>query len=132
MRKTVFFNSTNILVGLRFIARLMVIGIIIMMVTIYFSEPSSHNSLNPFGLGPGESLLTFSFYAAIIGLLLAWRMEGFGGFLTLSALIIFSLIYYYLKSEILWNIWIMGVPAFLFIVCWWFTNYSTDYDVYRK
>lgn len=132
MKKPFFFNSTNILVGMRFIARTIVVVLFIIFITLYFSQPSSHKSLNPFGLALYESLLVISFYVAILGLLISWAREGFGGILTLVGLLAFSILYYILKGSVLWNIWILAIPAVLFLICWWFTNYSSDYDIYRS
>lgn len=110
----------------------MVAGLFIMFITLYITQPSSHKGLNPVGLEPKEALLLVCLYAAMLGLLLAWKWEGFGGLLTLLALTGFSYVYYTLKTAILWNIWIMGIPAFLFIICWWFTDLADGYDVYRS
>lgn len=132
MKKPYFFNSTNILVGIRFMARLMVVALFIVFITLFITEPESQKNLDPFGLATSESLLVLSFYAALAGLIIGWWMEGVGGFLTIAGLVGFSVMYYMLKGNMLWNIWIMGLPAILFIICWWFTNFSSDYDVYRS
>jgi hypothetical protein len=132
MKKPYFFNSTNILVGIRFIARLLVVALFIVFATLFITEPASQKNLNPFGLATSESLLVLSFYIALAGLVIAWQLEGLGGFLTIAGLISFSIIYYMLKGAVLWNIWIIGLPAVLFLICWWFTNFSADYDVYRS
>ncbi len=71
MKKPYFFNSTNILIGIRFIAKLFVVVIFLMFITLYFSEASSRRSLNPFGLEPKETMLILSFYLTLIGLLVA-------------------------------------------------------------
>jgi hypothetical protein len=132
MKKPYFFNSTNILIGLRFIAKVFVVVIFLMFITLYFSEASSRRSLNPFGLEPKETMLILSFYLTLIGLLIAWKVEGLGGLLVLIGLISFSILYYSLKGAVLWNVWILAIPAVLFLICWYFTNYSSDYDVYRS
>ncbi|MCD6011682.1 MAG: hypothetical protein K0Q79_1544 [Flavipsychrobacter sp.] len=132
MKKPFFFNSTNILVGIRFIARLMVVALFIVFITLFITEPASQRNLNPFGLAIYESLLVVAFYAALAGLIIAFSFEGLGGFMTIAGLTAFSILYYMLKGAMLWNIWILGLPAVLFLICWWFTNYSADYDVYRS
>ncbi len=132
MKKPFFFNSTNILVGIRFIARLMVAGLLIVFITLYFTQPASYKNLSPVGLETKESLLLLSLYVTIAGLILAFKWEGTGGLMALIGLAVFSVLYYTLKGAMLWNIWIMGIPAVMFLICWWFTEMAADYDVYRS
>lgn len=128
-----FFNSTNILVGIRFTARLMVIGLFAIFIFLFMTEPASRREMNPFGLAPYETLLILSFYLMLFGLLISWKLEGLGGLLTLLGLAAFTIVYYALKGSMIWNIWILAIPAALFLLCWWFTNNnSSSYDVYRK
>ena len=130
--KTYFLNSTNILTGLRFIARLLTAFIVMLIIFLLFSNNIHNKDLNPFVQAPSESIMLFSFYAALLGLLIAWKIEGLGGMLTIGSLLVFSVVNYISRGHVLWNIWILGIPAFLYLICWWYTNYSDSYDVYRQ
>ncbi len=129
--KRLFINSTYLLDGIRFVARFLTVILFISLVTIYFNQPSGNRNLNPFVLPLYEAIMDISFYLALLGLLIAFKKEGLGGFLTIVGLLSFSIFYYLLKSKILWNIWIFGIPAILFLICWWYINISEDYDIYR-
>ncbi len=130
--KRFFINSTNILDAILFIARIVTVILFIILITIYFSQPAHSRSLNPFILPLYEAIMVISFYVALGGLLIAWSTDGYGGFLTIAALICFSVVDYFYNGKILWNIWIIAIPAFLYIIYWWYTNVSENYDIYRS
>jgi hypothetical protein len=64
---------------------------------------------------------------AQLGILLAWRWEGIGGFLAVFGIFAFDLLnIFWVQSQkmvasiIGFSIWL--IPAFLFIYCWWKTR----------
>ena len=130
--KKFFLNSTNILDTILFIARVCVVLVFVILITLYFGQPPATRNLNPFSLPRYETLMMLSFYVALLGLLISWGSEGFGGFVTLGGLVAFSVIDYLATGHILWNIWILAIPALLFILYWWYTNVSENFDVYRS
>ena len=133
IRHRYFLNSTNILTGIRFIAKVLTVMILAsMIIALIFDVSDNKKTLNPFELPASESFLAIVFYISILGLLLAWFWESFGGFLTIAALLLFSLFYYFTTGTVLWKIWMLAIPACLYIYCWWATNISTTFNVYRE
>lgn len=132
MKTPYFINSTNILIGIRFVAKIMALGLICLSLYLYFSMPVSKRGIDVQNSTFAEMVMTLSFICALVGLVLAFKFEGLGGILTLVGLIAFSIAYYYSAGKVLWKIWIFGIPAVLFIFTWWMTNYADEYDVYRS
>ncbi len=61
---------------------------------------------------------------AFIGLIIAWKREGFGGAMALGGLVAFNILAPSSPSK--GGIWVVtglyGLPALLFIFCWWQTR----------
>lgn len=127
--KTFYMSSANILSAIRWIARAITLIMTILIAVMFFGEGGSVHFTT---LKWNESVMIISVLLALAGLLIAWRWEGFGGILTLSALITFSAVDFYTSGGVLWNVWIIGIPAALFLFCWWHTNFSKYNNIYRS
>jgi hypothetical protein len=72
----------------------------------------------------GHGLVTFLFIIALIGFLIAWRWEGFGGILSAISILLMATV------NVIWvhagkdpgSEIIVLIPALLFIYCWWRTR----------
>ena len=123
--KTFYMKSTNILNAFRWVAKTLTVLLFVLLAIILVAEgtrPWVKLTTMPFD----EFLMFFSLVVALAGLLLAWKWEGFGGMLTLAGLLAFSIVDYSFSGKITWNIWIIGIPAVLFLLNWWFTYYTRD------
>ena len=76
---------------------------------------------------PGHYVLLAFFGLAQVGILLAWRWEGIGGFLAVFGIIAFDLLNIFwvqsprMVSSIVASLFWL-IPAFFFIYCWWKTR----------
>jgi hypothetical protein len=109
----------NVNGAIRWAARIIGLLLILFVATIYLGEG---RELKFDGLKQSESAMMVSLLGALAGLLVGWIWEGLGGLLTILGLFTFSIIGYYTEGNILFNIWILGIPAILFIIYWWRTN----------
>ncbi len=126
-------NSTNILHGVRMFAKfLTVITFLILVVAVFIATPAQRNTFNPFELNFYDSIMLIVFYLILLSLFLSWWYEGLGGIMAIAGLIIYVIFDYISGAEILWNILVLAIPASLFIFCWWYTDYSEDYNIYRE
>lgn len=125
--------STNVLGGMRFLARVITILIISGTVLRLFNTPAGHIELNPFDYAGSERVMGILLYLSLIALLLAViRWEGFGGFVNITSLFIYSIVAYISTGKSYWNIWLLGIPGLLFIICWYYSNISEYFDVYNQ
>ena len=75
----------------------------------------------------GHGLVTFLFIIALIGFLIAWRWEGFGGILSAISIVLMAMV------NVIWvhagkdpgSEIVFLIPALLFIYCWWRTRKQT-------
>ncbi|MEN8193687.1 MAG: hypothetical protein ABFS12_12770 [Bacteroidota bacterium] len=74
---------------------------------------------------------------SMIGILLAWRWEGIGGFLGAISIVIFDLvnIFWYqtpkMTSTIIGSLlWL--IPSIIFIYCWWTTKDKLKQQVLKR
>jgi hypothetical protein len=132
MKTPYFINSTNILVGVRFVARGLAVCLILLALFLLYNMFGQKQHMNLTESSNEELILTLSFFCVLLGLLFAFRWEGFGGILTLVGLAVFTFDYYHSTGVILWKILIFGIPAILFVFCWYMTTQSDEYDVYRS
>ncbi len=75
----------------------------------------------------GHGLVTFLFIIVLIGFLIAWRWEGFGGILSAISIVLMatvSVIWVHAGKDPGSEI-IFLIPALLFIYCWWRTGKQT-------
>lgn len=103
-------------IAIRWSARIIGLILIIILGAVYIKEG---RELKLAELRLPEEAMTISFFVALLGLLIGWVWEGLGGMLTIAGLVTFSIIDYRSTGEILLNIWVLGVPAVLFIIYWW-------------
>jgi len=130
--KTFYMSSTNILNAVRWVARTNTVLLIIIVVILFIEQGGLPTGEHFSGLKLTEALIMGSTFFAFPGLLIAWKWEGFGAILTIAALITFSTVDYFSSGGVLWNIWVVGIPALLFLFCWWHTNYSRYNRIYRS
>jgi hypothetical protein len=109
----------NTTLAIRWIAR---IGGAILIIFVVGAVMSEDKVLKLSGLKTGELVMTLSLLFAVLGLLIGWFWEGLGGLLTIAGLITFSIVNYYSGGDFAWEIWILSIPAILFIFYWWRTR----------
>lgn len=123
MQKT---SSSSITVKiLRWVARILGTTLAVLFLTLVIGEIIEKGELSiP---DPGNRVMMAFFLLAQAGLLIAWRWEGFGGFLAAASIIITILLrlFWVQGAEgrdpiVAFLIWL--IPAFLFIYCWWRTS----------
>ena len=116
-------NSETILpditAAIRWIARIGGIILVIFVAGIIITED---RPLNLTRLKPGELIMTISLLFAVLGLLVGWVWEGLGGWLTIAGLLTFTVVNYYSGGDFAWTIWVLAIPAVLFIFYWWRNN----------
>jgi len=70
--------------------------------------------------------LQFAFYpvGVVAGLILAWKREGAGGFLTIGSVAAFHLLRFLVHGNPAFNVMIDGLTGagVLFIACWWLSR----------
>ena len=110
---------------LRWVARIIGTLFVLYFLSQVFGEFSRKAYINV--SHPGPYVLLAFWGLASIGLLIAWRWEGIGGFLAAFSII---------SSDLLHIFWVQGqktvgaivvslfllIPALLFIYCWWKTR----------
>ena len=106
-------------ITLRWIARIMGTTLVSFFLLFFVAElfrdggvPNLHN--------PYQIIAFTSFFIAQIGILLAWRWEGMGGFLALTGMVLF-VVFQYLwdknpKIVFMFLIWI--IPIIMFLYYW--------------
>lgn len=76
---------------------------------------------------PGHYVMMASFGLAQVGILMAWRWEGIGGFLAVFGVIVSILLNIFwvqgprmVQTIVAFMFWL--IPSFFFIYCWWKTR----------
>ena len=108
------FNGS--LIGLEWIARGASIASITLLVMIFLAE-----AFHPSQISPQEWVgLIFFPIGVIAGMIIAWRKEALGGFVTVASLLGFYLVYGYLLRNHIggWFFLIFAAPGFLFLFHW--------------
>jgi hypothetical protein len=87
----------------------------------------------PSGVLPLGAELELGFYGlALVGLLVAWKREGLGGGLTLLGIIAtnssFAAFRGYWLPGLTFPALFIGIPALLFLSCWWFSRDRFEVD----
>jgi sorbitol-specific phosphotransferase system component IIBC len=69
-------------------------------------------------------IMTVFMFLAFIGLIIAWKWEGLGGAMALGGLIAFNILAPAspFKGGLLVVTGLYGLPALLFVFCWWQTK----------
>jgi hypothetical protein len=110
---------------IRLIARIW--GTISLVFLVYFFGAHLIDSLSgggdPLGNFKSDSeMISFAFFplSLIIGLAIAWKWEGLGGFITIGGIIGFQI----MRPDLLFNLMIDGlaIPGLFYIVYWFLTR----------
>ena len=121
-------SSTKTVKILRWIARILGTFIVVLALSFFIAEVIESGEMpNP---DFGHGLVTFLFIIALIGFLIAWRWEGFGGILSAISIVLMTIV------NVIWvhaakdpgSEIIFVIPALLFIYCWWRTRKQPQQD----
>ncbi len=113
--------SSRGLIVLKWTARIFGTLLVILLFFLFLSNMLSNGGQLDTTL-PQLATMIF-FFLAQIGILLAWRWEGAGGFLALIGIVVSSLVQIFWESPragIAFSIWL--IPAVMFIIYWWRTK----------
>lgn len=104
------------LIGLEWIARAASIASIALLVMIFLGD-AFHPSQISFQEWAG---LIFFPIGVVAGMIIAWRKEAMGGFVTVASLVCFYLVYGYLLRNHIggWFFLAFAAPGFLFLFHW--------------
>ena len=110
------------LIGLEWIARAASVASITLLLMIFLGE-GFHPSQISFQEWAG---LIFFPVGVVVGMIIAWRKEALGGFVTVASLVSFYLVYgYILRNHIGgWFFLAFAAPGFLFLFHWLCVAYS--------
>ena len=107
----------------RWLARILGTLIVVVSLSFFIAYVIQGNSKLP---NPdfGHGLVTILFIIGLIGFLIAWRWEGFGGILSAISIVLMTIV------NVIWvraakdpgSEIILLIPALLFIYCWWRTR----------
>jgi len=111
---------------LRWVARIIGTFLVAFFLLFFISDIINKGGLHIPDLGLW--LMTIFFLLGQVGILIAWRWEGIGGFLAVFSIIVAILLnLFWVQVEasrstiaIAFSFWL--IPAFLFIYCWWSTR----------
>ena len=106
----------------RWVARILGTLIVVFSLIFFIAYVIEQGHLPNPDFGPG--LVTFLYIIALIGFLIAWRWEGFGGILSAISIVLMAIV------NVIWvhaakdpgSEIIFVIPALLFIYCWWKTR----------
>ena len=104
------------LIGLEWIARTASVASITFLVMLFLGE-----AVNPSEISSQEWVgLIFFPIGVIAGMIIAWRKEAMGGFVTVASLLGFYLVYGYLLRNHIggWFFLAFAAPGFLFLLHW--------------
>jgi hypothetical protein len=113
------FNGS--LIGLEWIARGASLASITLLVMIFLGE-AFHPSQISFQEWAG---LIFFPIGVVAGMIIAWRKEAVGAFVTVASLVGFYLVYGYLLRNHIggWFFLVFAAPGFLFLFHWLLSRY---------
>ena len=104
------------LIGLEWIARAASVVSITLLAMIFFGE-----AFHPSQISPEEWVgLIFFPTGVVAGMIIAWRKEAVGGFMTVASLLGFYVVYGYLLRNHIggWYFLAFSAPGFLFLFHW--------------
>ena len=116
------FSPPKMVILARWGARILGTLIVVFSLSFFIANVIEQGEMPTPDFGPG--LTTFLFIIALIGFLLAWRWEGFGGILSAISILLMATV------NVIWvhagkdpgSEIIFLIPALLFIYCWWRTR----------
>jgi hypothetical protein len=113
--------STRSVVIIRWLAR--IIGTLSIAVFLFFIVADSVEK-GRIAIESDRIPMTAFLLLAFIGLIIAWRWEGLGGAIALAGLIAFNILAPAspAKGGIFVVTGLYGLPALLFVFCWWQTR----------
>ena len=104
------------LIGLEWIARVASVASITLLVMIFLGEAFHPSEISP------EELAGLMFFpiGVVAGMIIAWRKEAMGGFVTVGSLLGFYVVYGYLLRNHIggWFFLAFAAPGFLFLFHW--------------
>lgn len=103
----------NIEKGIRIVARFL--GGTLFLMTAVFAL--SEGLPNPLALDLRQELTLISIVIMLVGLILAWKLEGIGGIVILIGYLVFAIINP--KTVAFGVILLFPLTGALFIICWW-------------
>jgi hypothetical protein len=112
-------SPTKMVTFARWVARILGIFIVVFSLSLFIADVIERGEMPNPDFGPG--LVTFLYIIALIGFLIAWRWEGFGGILSAISIVLMAIV------NVIWvhagkdpgsEIFFV-IPALLFIYCWW-------------
>lgn len=112
-------SPTKMVTLARWVARILGTLIVVVALSFFIADVIEKGEMPKPDFGPG--LVTFLFFIALIGFLIAWRWEGFGGILSAISIVLMTMV------NVIWvhaakdpgSEIIFLIPALLFIYCWW-------------
>jgi hypothetical protein len=112
-------SPTKMVTFARWVARILGTFIVVFSLSFFIAHVIEQGEMpNP---DFGHWLVTFLFIIGLIGFLIAWRWEGFGGILSAISIVLMAMV------NVIWvhagkdpgsEIFFV-IPALLFIYCWW-------------
>ena len=105
---------------IEFLARVGSVISITLLALLFWGE-----AFNPSQVAPREWIGLFFFpFGVVVGMIVAWRKEGWGASITLGSLVAFYVVYGFLLRSHLggWAFIVFASPAFLFLLHWVFRH----------
>jgi hypothetical protein len=111
---------SSFIVVIRWTAR--ILGILCLGLFLLFLV--GEGGFNPFHLTMIELLMTLCLLIVLIGILVAWKKEGWGGAIMVGSIILFYLINFAGSRKFPggWVFPVLLVPGVLFLICWFLTK----------
>ena len=112
-------SPTKIVTFARWVARILGTLIVVVSLSFFIADVIGRGEMPNPAFGPG--LVTFLYIIALVGFLIAWRWEGFGGILSTISIVLMATV------NVIWvhaakdpgSEIIFVIPALLFTYCWW-------------
>jgi len=111
--------STRSVIIIRWLAR--IIGTLSVAVVLFLMVAESVEK-GRIAIDSDRIPMTAFMFLAFIGLLIAWKWEGLGGVAALGGLIAFNILAPASEGGTFVVTGLYGLPALLFIFCWWKTR----------
>ena len=112
-------SPTKMVTLARWVARILGTLIVVVSLSLFIADVIERGEMPNPDFGPG--LVTFLYIIGLIGFLIAWRWEGFGGILSAISIVLMATV------NVIWvhaakdpgSEIIFVIPALLFTYCWW-------------
>jgi len=110
-------SNINILPALRWTAR--IFGSLLFLLVVLFAMGEGFP--NPVNLPAREIVLTIAFVVMLIGILLSWKLEGWGGSVILAGFVLFEVVNYLTSGRFTggWVFLLFPFIGCLFLAYWW-------------